>query len=125
MPKVIATWIAFTRALTPAAIALLLACTPREFKYSLPGSDPLSEAAAIEWSRRALRDAGLPQDMQPITYWPTDTANVKERFFARNDTDPNRGHVLWKLPRGTLVWDYHVALIRSTGQVVCVVRRAK
>jgi hypothetical protein len=105
-----------------ASLGLVFACE-RQLTYPLKMPEALTESIAIDVTRNALHDSGIEaSDLVPVAYDP-DKATRPERYFARNQQNPNRGYVLWKLPGSQREWDLQVYIELEGESVRCKVTR--
>lgn len=107
------------------AVMSLVGCSGEERTYKFLEGGDLTEEVAINYSRNALRDAGVSvKSARPVMYWPAETPDVKDRYFARNADDENRGYVLWKVDDSAEVWNYQVTVVRDGARIRCTIGRA-
>ena len=93
------------------------------YRFPMPPGTALTEAIAIEVSKKALvADGRESAGMLPIPYRDASQRREGENvYFAVNTIDPNAGYVLWTTGDGS----YCVHLVRSDNETVCQVSRMK
>lgn len=68
------------------------------------GSPMLDESEAVRTTKSALGAAGIDiLAARPVPFRPPSST-----VFARNESGPNEGYVLWKIGGSRRVWDYIV-----------------
>jgi hypothetical protein len=122
--KMFITAVVIVFAFTAVALSwsIYRALNPQPYYYAIDSSEPLTEALAVEFTRKALVDDSKASiEMRPIPYWPDsqyDNPEEAERLFARNSIDPSNGYVIWSI-------GYHVRIERSGDVVECRVYSPK
>jgi len=90
---------------------------PSTHRFPIPPEATLTEAIAVEVSRKALAAEGEDTArMRPIPY------DDERHFFAVNTIDSDSGSIRWSTPHGTY---YGVRVEKKGSQVVCQVYRLK
>jgi hypothetical protein len=101
-------------------------CTGGSYVYTVDEGTALTETLAVELSRRALDASGVDTSRAtPVPYGGKSGDGAVAELFARNTTDANRGHVLWKIAGQPGEYQYSVAVERTGDRVECRVAPAK
>lgn len=89
--------------------------SPSTHRFTMPVGSALTEAVAIDASRKALANEGCDVPMLPI---PCDD---KGHYFVVNAQDSSSGCVRWSTPHGS----YGVRVQKDGQEIVCEVYRSK
>jgi hypothetical protein len=96
---------------------------PSRYRFPIPPGTILTEATAIEFSKKALTADGMnPVGMLPVPYRDIGQRREGENiYFAVNTINQNAGCIRWSSTQG----EYGVYLEKSGNEIVCEVCRSK
>jgi hypothetical protein len=110
--------------LLPIAVLVhLYGRTPSIYRIPFPADKELTEQAAVQLTRQALKlDGKATGTMRPVTSGHKDL-NGRDIYFLTRADDADRGWVFWWLEKPEYTWEYSVGIVREGDEVVCSINK--